>query len=130
MIETQPFGRTGHPSTRVIFGAAALGAMRQDRADRTLETVRRHGVNHIDVAASYGDAEVLLAPFLADHRDEVLLATKTGERTGDRARRELEATLEVASSPPLAVPSDESMGRDVVEHQMAPLFDGGELERI
>lgn len=94
MIETQPFGRTGHESTRVIFGAAALGAMSQARADQTLETVREFGVNHLDTAASYGESELRLAPFLADHRDEVFLASKTGERTGARARRELERSLD------------------------------------
>jgi len=94
VIETQPFGRTGHDSTRVIFGAAALGAMSQDRADQTLETVREFGVNHLDTAASYGDSELRLAPFLADHRDEVFLATKTGERTASAARRELERSLD------------------------------------
>ncbi len=63
MIEAIPFGRTGHSSTRTIFGAAALGAMRQERADAVLETIREYGVNHIDVAAYYGDAKERLAPF-------------------------------------------------------------------
>jgi aryl-alcohol dehydrogenase-like predicted oxidoreductase len=93
MIERQPFGRTGHVSSRVIFGAAALGGMRQDRADATIELVRAAGINHIDTAASYGESELRLQPFLAQHRDEVFLATKTGERTGDGARRELERSL-------------------------------------
>lgn len=94
MIPTMPFGRTGHESTRAIFGAAALGAMSQQRADDTLELIARHGVNHIDTAASYGESEVRLAPWLADHRGDVFLATKTGERTGAAARAELERSLE------------------------------------
>ena len=93
MIDSLPFGRTGHRSTRIIFGAAALGAMRQDRADQVLATVLAGGLNHIDTAASYGDSELRLAPFLADHRDDFFLATKTGERTGDAARAQLEASL-------------------------------------
>ena len=93
MIESLPFGRTGHRSTRVIFGAAALGAMRQDRADRVLDTVLAGGLNHIDTAASYGDSELRLAPFLADYRANFFLATKTDERTGDAARRQLEQSL-------------------------------------
>jgi aryl-alcohol dehydrogenase-like predicted oxidoreductase len=93
-IERQPFGRTGHHSTRVIFGAAALGAMSQARADQTLALIRERGVNHIDTAASYGESELRLQPFLADHRREFFLATKTGERTGAGARRELELSLE------------------------------------
>ena len=94
MISTSPFGRAGHDSTRVIFGAAALGAMGQDRADATLGQIAEAGVNHIDTAASYGDSELRLAPWLVDHRHDVFLATKTGERTGDEARAELERSLE------------------------------------
>ena len=94
MIERAAFGRTGHQSTRVVFGAAALGGMKQPRADATLALVREAGVNHIDTAAAYGDSELRLAPFLADHRHEVFLATKTGDRTGDGARASLERSLQ------------------------------------
>lgn len=94
MLPVAPFGRTGHHSTRVIFGAAALGGMSQQRADATLELVSAAGVNHVDTAASYGASEDRLRPWLQDHRDEVFLATKTGERSGDRARAELERSLE------------------------------------
>jgi aryl-alcohol dehydrogenase-like predicted oxidoreductase len=93
MIERMAFGRTGHVSSRVIFGAAALGAMRQERADATIATVLAAGVNHIDTAAGYGESELRLAPFLGEHRDEVFLATKTGERTAYGARAELERSL-------------------------------------
>ena len=89
-----PFGRTGHRSTRVLFGAAALGGMSQDRALATLEVVRSAGVNHIDTAAAYGASEDRLRPWLAEHRNEVFLATKTGKRSGDAARAELERSLE------------------------------------
>ncbi len=89
-----PFGRTGHESTRVIFGAAALGSMGQERADQTLDTLVEFGVNHIDTAASYGDSELRLAPWLRTHRNDVFLATKTDRRTGDASRRQLEASLE------------------------------------
>ncbi len=89
-----PFGRTGHDSTRVIFGAAALSSMRQDRADRVLATVDEFGVNHVDVARSYGDAELRLAPWLRTRRADVFLATKTGSRSADGARRQLEESLE------------------------------------
>lgn len=93
-LPLEPFGRTGHTSSRVIFGAAALGRMSQERADATLALVADAGVNHIDTAASYGESELRLAPWLADHRDEVFLATKTGERSGPAARAQLEASLE------------------------------------
>ena len=93
MIEKIPFGKTGFDSTRLIFGAAALGGMRQEKADSTLELVMQAGINHIDVAASYGAAEDRLKPFLQDHRSEVFLATKTGDRGGDGARASIEKSL-------------------------------------
>lgn len=94
MLPTAPFGSTGHRSTRIIFGAAALGGMSQQRADATLELIDRAGVNHIDTAASYGASEDRLQPFLSDHRSRFFLATKTGERSGSAARAELERSLE------------------------------------
>ena len=93
-IATQPFGRTGHVSTRTIFGAAALFHASQEEADRTLEVLLQYGVNHIDVAASYGEAELRIAPWLAQHRSQFFLATKTGERTAQKAREELHRSLE------------------------------------
>jgi aryl-alcohol dehydrogenase-like predicted oxidoreductase len=94
MIPVAPFGRTGHHSTRVMFGAAALGEMSQERADATLASIDQAGINHIDTAASYGASEDRLQPFLSQHRDRFFLATKTGERDGLAARAELERSLE------------------------------------
>ena len=94
MISKLAFGRTGHESTRILFGAAALSEVSQSDADATMEVVRRHGINHIDVAASYGDAELRLGPWLADHRDECFLATKTGERSQEAAWAEINRSLE------------------------------------
>ena len=93
MLPTAPFGRTGHDSTRVIFGAAGLGGASQDTADRILAQVEGAGINHIDTAASYGEAEDRLQPWLASHRHEVFLATKTGDREGPAARASLERSL-------------------------------------
>lgn len=93
MISHIPFGRTGHQSSRVIFGAAALGAMSPARSETTLDLIWSHGINHIDTAASYGASEDRLQPWLARHRDDVFLATKTGERHGGAARAELERSL-------------------------------------
>ena len=94
MIPTAPFGRTGHASSRVVFGAAGLASMRQERADEVLADLLHHGVNHIDTAADYGDSELRIAPWMVEHRDDFFLATKTGERTGDGARAGLERSLE------------------------------------
>ena len=93
MIDRVPFGRTGHQSSRVIFGAAALGRMRQDRADEVLQLLLEFGVNHLDTAASYGDSELRLAPWLAARQERLFLATKTGERSADGARAGLERSL-------------------------------------
>lgn len=93
MIERRAFGSTGHQSSRVIFGAAALGSMSQERADAVLPLLLEHGINHLDTAASYGDAELRMAPWLAAHPGEFYVATKTGERAGDAARAELERSL-------------------------------------
>lgn len=94
MIATAPFGSTGHQSTRTIFGAAALGSVPQAEADRVLELLLEHGVNHIDTAASYGDSELRLAPWLREHRDRFFLATKTGKRDKAGAREEIHRSLE------------------------------------
>ncbi len=93
MLETRPFGRTGHDSTRLIFGAAALGAMSQERADEVLQLLLDAGVNHLDTAAGYGESELRIGPWMAEHRARFFLATKTGERRGDAARAELERSL-------------------------------------
>lgn len=94
MIPTQAFGRTGHTSTRAIFGAAALSNVSQDDADRTLEVLLTYGINHIDVAASYGHAEERVGPWMARHRGDFFLATKTGRRDRDGAREELHRSLD------------------------------------
>lgn len=94
MIATHPFGQTGHASTRTIFGAAALGQVTQGDADRTLEVLLRYGVNHIDVAASYGEAELRIGPWMDRHRNDFFLATKTGEREYGAARDEIRRSLE------------------------------------
>jgi aryl-alcohol dehydrogenase-like predicted oxidoreductase len=93
MIDVREFGRTGHRSSRVIFGAAALGWMSQERADEVLDVLPEFGVNHLDTAASYGDSELRLAPWLATRRQDYFLASKTGDRDGDAARASLERSL-------------------------------------
>jgi aryl-alcohol dehydrogenase-like predicted oxidoreductase len=95
VIALAPFGSTGHRSTRTLFGAAALSRVTQEVADGVLELLQRHGVNHIDTAASYGDAELRVAPWLAGAgRDRFFVATKTGKRTYVEARDEIRRSLE------------------------------------
>lgn len=94
MIKKLPFGRTGHQSSRTLFGAAALGSVTQDEADTALEVAYSYGVNHIDTAASYGDAELRLGSWINRHGRPSFLATKTGERTYAKAREEIHRSLE------------------------------------
>jgi aryl-alcohol dehydrogenase-like predicted oxidoreductase len=94
MVGQDAFGRTGHKSSRTIFGGASLSHVTQDAADRTLEVLLRHGVNHIDVAASYGDAELRVAPWLKREPHRFFIATKTGEREARAARDELHRSLD------------------------------------
>ena len=70
-IPRAPFGATGHQSTRTLFGAAALGSVGQEDADRTLELLLQHGINHIDTAASYGESELRIGPWMAAHRKQI-----------------------------------------------------------
>lgn len=92
-IPTQPFGATGHQSTRIIFGAAALGSVSQQKADAVLDTILEYGINHIDTAASYGESELRVGPWMAEHRDRFFLATKTGERDYEGARDSIRNSL-------------------------------------
>ena len=93
-IPKKEFGRTGHLSARTLFGAAAFSGVSQDEADQTMELLIASGVNHIDTAASYGDSEIRLGPWMEKHRADFFLATKTGERTYDGAKREFERSLQ------------------------------------
>lgn len=94
MIPTSPFGRSGHDSTRIIFGAAAFGKVTQAEADRTMELILEHGINHIDTAASYGDSELRIGPWMREHRGTFFLATKTGDRTYQDAYDSIQRSLE------------------------------------
>ncbi len=95
MIPKRPFGRTGHLSTRTIFGAFALSRATQAEADLVLELLLESGINHIDAAASYGDAELRLGPWMRHHRRDFFLATKTEKRTYQAAWEELHRSLEL-----------------------------------
>lgn len=93
-IERIPFGRTGHDSSRIVFGAVALSGATPAESNDVLELLLEHGVNHIDTAASYGDSEDQLRPWLAEHRDAFFLATKTGDRSRNAARDSIHRSLE------------------------------------
>jgi predicted aldo/keto reductase-like oxidoreductase len=93
-MQKRRLGRIGHQSSVLIYGAAALGEVSQDVADESIELALGVGINHFDVAASYGDAELRLGPWMPRIRDEIFLATKTGERQVDAAWRQINDSLE------------------------------------
>jgi aryl-alcohol dehydrogenase-like predicted oxidoreductase len=126
MIATAPFGRTGHESTRTIFGAAALGDVSQREADVTLDLLLEHGVNHIDTAASYGDSELRIALWLKEHRDHFFVATKTDEREHAAAREQIRRSLDRLGVDHVDLIQLHNLV-DVIEWETA-LRDGGALE--
>jgi len=89
-----PFGRSKHLSTRTLFGAASLSQASQDEADCALELLIQFGVNHIDVAASYGNAELRIAPWFKRCPNHFFVATKTGQRTAQAGKEELHRSLD------------------------------------
>ena len=93
-IAQLPFGRTTHPSTRLLLGAAAFSDVTQAEADATMDVALSYGINHVDTAASYGDAELRLGDWIRRHGRPFFLATKTGERTAGPAREEIRRSLE------------------------------------
>lgn len=128
MIEKMQFGRTGHLSTRTIFGAAAFGNVTQDEADRTMALLLEYGVNHIDTAASYGDAEIRIGPWMEKHRADFFLATKVGERTYQAARDSIQRSLERLRTDQVDLMQLHSVVDD--DEWRIALGDGGALEAV
>ena len=93
MIPKQPFGRTGHISTRIIFGSYALSDATQTEADHVLEMLLEYGVNHIDTAPMYGNAEKCIGSWMKQHREDFFLATKSRSRTYKGAWDNLQQSL-------------------------------------
>ena len=128
MIERRPFGRTRHQSTVTLFGGAALARATQDEADRTLEVLLSYGVNHIDTASRYGDSELRIGPWMARHRKDFFLATKTGMRGAREAREDLHRSLERLRVDSVDLIQLHSLGHpDDWDQAMGP---GGALEAL
>ena len=94
-MKKRRFGRTNHESTLAIFGAAAFYEISQKQADQTMELVIVSGINHIDVAPSYGQAEERLGPWMETERDRFFLGCKTMQRTKETAHDELRHSLDL-----------------------------------
>src|SRR6056297_3092487 len=93
-METRALGETGHDSTVMTFGAIALNWLEQKGANQLVELVLDHGVNHFDVAPTYGDAELKLGPKLRQHREDIFLGCKTQERSYEGAWKKLERSID------------------------------------
>ncbi|WP_136686553.1 aldo/keto reductase [Halorhabdus amylolytica] len=93
-MQTRTLGATGQRSTVVAFGAIALNWLEQEGANQMVELVREHGINHFDVAPTYGDAELKLGPKLRQYREDIFLGCKTQERSYEAAWKKLERSLD------------------------------------
>src|SRR6266496_6396046 len=93
-MDKRRFGRTGHMSTVAIFGGAAFVEITQEDADKVMEQVIEAGINHIDIAPSYGQAEERVGPWMPRERNRFFLGCKTMERTKEGAWNELQQSLQ------------------------------------
>lgn len=93
-IERQPFGNTGHSSSRAIFGSFSVGRASQETADKVLDSLLKYGINHIDTAPAYADAELRVGGWMSQHRDQFFLATKTDKRTYQDAKEQFYRSLD------------------------------------
>jgi aryl-alcohol dehydrogenase-like predicted oxidoreductase len=93
-MEHRRLGRLGRENSVLIFGGAALSQVSEEEADRAISLALEAGVDHFDTAADYGDSELHYGRWMPEIRDNIFLSTKTGERDGDEARRQIEASLE------------------------------------
>ena len=126
MIARAPFGSTGHTSSRAVFGGAALARGSHIEAERTLELLLEHGVNHLDPAAGYGDSELRIASWLKRHPDTFFVATKTGQRDYKGAKEELHRSLDRLGIDHVDLLQLHNLV-DVIDWEIA-LSDGGALE--
>lgn len=127
-MEQRRLGRTGHMSTVVTFGAAGIGRVDQDVADRAIQTALDHGVNHVDVAPRYGDAELRLKPWMREIRSRIFLGCKTAERARDAAKADLHRSLERLGVERLDLYQLHSVGK---QHELdACTAPGGALEAL
>lgn len=125
-IEKRPFGRTGHMSSAVLFGGAALSKQDQSTADRVLDLLLEYGINHIDTAPAYGNSELRIGPWMDRHRKDFFLATKTRERDYEGAKADIHRSLERLRTDQIDLIQFHSLSHpDEWEQVMAP---GGALE--
>jgi aryl-alcohol dehydrogenase-like predicted oxidoreductase len=127
-VEQRRLGRSGHQSSVLIYGAAALAEVDQATADASIRLALDAGINHFDVAASYGDAELRLGPWMPEIRDRVFLATKTGLRDRDQAWAQINRSLERLQTDRLDLIQVHAVG-DLEELELVTRA-GGSLEAV
>jgi aryl-alcohol dehydrogenase-like predicted oxidoreductase len=128
MIKTKQFGRTGHVSSRAIFGSASLSQASQDEANQALELLLKYGINHIDTAPRYGEAEVRIGPWMKHHRDRFFLATKTDQRKYGETRDQFYRSLERLQTDHVDLLQFHNL-TDIVNREMV-MGPGGALEFV
>jgi len=127
-VQQRRLGRLGHRSSVLIYGAAALAEVDQDTADASVQLALDSGINHFDVAASYGEAELRLGPWMGRIRDRVFLATKTGLRDRDQAWAQINGSLERLQTDHLDLIQVHAVG-DLAELDLVTR-PGGSLEAV
>lgn len=127
-METRRLGRTGHQTSVLVFGAASLGDVDQDTADQAISFALESGINHFDTARDYGEAEVRMGPWMPRIRDQIFLATKTGERSAEAAWCQINESLERLQTDHVDLIQAHSVGnRDDLD---AVLATGGAIESL
>jgi predicted aldo/keto reductase-like oxidoreductase len=127
-VEQRRLGRSGHRSSVLIYGAAALAEVDQDTADASVQLALDAGINHFDVAAGYGEAELRLGPWMGRIRDRIFLATKTGLRDRDEAWAQVNHSLERLQTDRLDLIQVHAVG-DLEELELVTR-PGGSLEAV
>ena len=95
MIPKIQFGGTHHQSSRIIFGGYALSSATKEEVDDVLNLLLKYGINHIDTARIYGKSEENIGPWMEKHRNDFFLASKTRSRGYEKAKQEIEKSLEM-----------------------------------
>jgi len=127
-MQTRGLGRLGHMSSVLIYGGAALADVSQDDADRSIEMALEAGINHIDTAADYGESELRLGPWMPRIREQIFLATKTGDREAGAAYDSLRRSLERLQTDHVDLIQLHAVGS--VEELDSVTLSGGALEGV
>ena len=88
-------GRTGLKVSRVGMGGIPITRPQEGEAIKTIQQAHNLGINFFDTATGYGggSSEKRIGAALKDHRDNVIIATKTASMDENGASRDLKRSL-------------------------------------